>query len=121
MGIEKESLAFIVALARGSGCNTQCCEGMRGARIADLCPREADALMDALDVSEDLRGMVVADVVGDTCDYCFPDGCDESTQWCKDNAVWREKKHDAVDVWDQRVSRIYLIQQIAEQALANGG
>ncbi len=122
-----EALAFIAALARGHGCTRvrhllrhwTCCEGLQE-HDPYLCPREADDLMDALEVSEDLRDMVVADVLGGqfSCDYCFHDGCERSTQWCKDNAVWREKEHAAVDVWDQRVSRIQLIQDIAEAAIA---
>ena len=113
---KNEALAFIAALARGRGCNWTCCEG-RNEHDPYLCPREADELMDAMDVSEDLRGLVVADVVGGQylCDYCSPDGCERSAQWCKDNAVWSEKKHTAVDVWDQCVSRIQLIQDIAEE------
>ena len=42
----------------------------------DLFATEVDTLMDQMDVSEELRRIVVADVVGGQyqCSDCFPDG-----------------------------------------------
>ena len=109
-----EALEFIASLARGHD--------------DSLYSREADELMDEMGVSEDLRELVVADVVGGqyTCDYCFPNGCGRSSEadppgkWCNDTAVWREKETAAGDVWEHQgpVSRISLIQAIAIAAIA---
>ena len=62
---EHEALAFIAALSRQE--------------TDDLSAIEADELMDKMDVSEELRALVVADVVGGhyQCADCFPDGCGE--------------------------------------------
>tara|TARA_Y100000310_G_scaffold223383_1_gene225225 strand:+ start:94 stop:453 length:360 start_codon:yes stop_codon:yes gene_type:complete len=108
-----EALEFIASLARGTD----------GA----LYSREADELMDEMGVSEDLRELVVADVLGGqyTCDYCSPTGCEyalrdgsRETQRCGDNVMWREKETAAGDVWEHPVSRISLIQAIAIAAIA---
>jgi hypothetical protein len=117
---KNEALAFIAALARGHGCKWTCCEGLKEADPY-LCPGEADELMDEMKVSEDLRDLVVADVVVDhnLCDYCCHDGCERSTQRCLCTTGWSEKEHAAMDVWDQRVIRIQLIQDVAEAAIAN--
>jgi hypothetical protein len=107
--IISEAVAFIAALSRRDG---------------DLCSREADELMDEMNVSEELRELVVADVVGGQyhCAECFPDGCRlrraDSTapmgKACQGNAEWSEKERCAQDVWDQPVSRIALIHEIAK-------
>jgi hypothetical protein len=110
-----EALEFIASLARGHD--------------DSLYSREADELMDEMGVSEDLRELVVADVLGGqyTCDYCFPTGCEyalrdgsRETQRCGDNVTWREKETAAGDVWEHQgpVSRISLIQAIAIAAIA---
>jgi len=110
-----EALEFIASLARGHD--------------DSLYSREADELMDEMGVSEDLRELVVADVLGGqyTCDYCFPTGCEyvlsdgsRETQRCGDNVMWREKETAAGDVWEHQgpVSRISLIQAIAIAAIA---
>ena len=60
-----EAVDFIAALSRQE--------------TDDLSAIEADELMDKMDVSEELRALVVADVVGGQyqCADCFPDGCGE--------------------------------------------
>jgi hypothetical protein len=113
---EHEALAFIAALSR---------------REAFLRPSEADELMDEMSVSEELREIVVADVVGGQyqCSDCFPDGCGESAEehnatgseislanWGPHPSVWAgfvRKERRAQDAWDQPVSRIALIHEIA--------
>ena len=61
-----EAIAFVAALSRQEK--------------DDLFATEADELMDKMNVSEELRELVVADVVGGQyqCSDCFPDGCGES-------------------------------------------
>ena len=111
----REALGFIAALSRQE--------------TDDLYATEADELMDEMDVSEKLRELVVADVAGGQyqCSDCFPDGCGESAE--EHNATGREislpmgdrsgwagfvrKERYASDVWDQPVSRIALIHEIA--------
>ena len=113
---EHEALAFIAALSR---------------REAFLRPSEADELMDEMSVSEELRELVVADVVGGQyqCADCFPDGCGEHAEehnatgreislphWGPHPSVWAgfvRKERRAQDAWDQPVSRIALIHEIA--------
>jgi hypothetical protein len=111
-----EALAFIAALARGYD--------------DSLYSREADDLMDEMGVSEDLRELVVADVLGGqyTCDDCYPTGCEyvlrdgsRTTQRCEDNVTWREKETTAHDVWQGPISRISLIQDIARAAITQAG
>ena len=113
--IISEAVAFIAALSQGSPKDT-------------LSATEADELMDEMDVSEELRELVVADVIGGQyqCADCFPDGCGRFSEEalpntrrggfviCEENATWREKKQHAQDVWDQPVSRIALIHEIAK-------
>jgi hypothetical protein len=114
---EHEALAFIAALSR---------------REAFLRPSEADELMDEMSVSEELREIVVADVAGGQyqCSDCFPDGCGESAE--EHNATGSEislplgqqlpsvwagfvpRERYARNVWDQPVSRIALIHEIAK-------
>ena len=95
-----EAVAFIAVLSQGSPKDT-------------LSAREADELIDEMDVSDELRELVVADVVGGQyqCADCFPDGCGARAK--EHNATWREKEQYAQDVWDQPVSRIDLIHEIA--------
>ena len=111
----REALGFIAALSRQE--------------TDDLYATEADELMDEMDVSEKLRELVVADVAGGQyqCSDCFPDGCGESAE--EHNATGREislpmgdrsawagfvrKERYASDAWDQPVSRIALIHEIA--------
>ena len=107
--IISEAVAFIAALSQGSPKDT-------------LSATEADELMDEMDVSEKLRELVVADVVGGQyqCFACFPDGC-RGRRLCQvDNATWREKERYASDVWDQPVSRIDLVHEIAKAAGEEG-
>jgi len=129
--IISEAVAFIAALSQGSPKDT-------------LSATEADELMDEMDVSEELRELVVADVVGGQyqCSDCFPDGCGEFGEEHAEehNATGREvrlqngqqhpsasvalmpgtwagfvrKERDASDAWDQPVSRIALIHEIAK-------
>jgi len=110
----REALGFIAALSRQE--------------TDDLYATEADELMDEMDVSEKLRELVVADVVGGQyqCFACFPDGCGRFSEEalpntrrrgnviCEENATWREKEQHARDVWDQPVSRIALVHEIAK-------
>jgi hypothetical protein len=120
---EHEAVAFIAALSQGSPKDA-------------LFATEADELMDEMDVSEELRELVVADVVGGQyqCADCFPDGCGEfGEEHAKDhNATGREislanwgphpsawagfvrKERRAQDAWDQPVSRIALVHEIAK-------
>ena len=112
-----EAVAFIAALSQGSPKDT-------------LSAREADELIDEMDVSDELRELVVADVAGGQyhCAECFPDGCGARAE--EHNAIGREVNMDAgqlpsawagwvrkdryaSDVWDQPVSRIDLIHEIA--------
>ena len=111
----REALGFIAALSRRE--------------TDDLSATEADELMDKMDVSEELRELVVADVVGGQyqCADCFPAGCGEFAE--EHNATGREvslpmgdrsawagfvrKERYASDAWDQPVSRIALIHEIA--------
>ena len=95
-----EAVAFIAALSQGSPQDT-------------LSAREADYLLDEMDASDELRELVVADVVGGQyqCTDCFPDGCGARSE--EHNATWREKEQYAQDVWDQPVSLIDLIHEIA--------
>ena len=103
----------------------------------DLFATEVDTLMDQMDVSEELRRIVVADVVGGQyqCSDCFPDGCgafgEEHAE--EHNATGREirlanggphpsvwagfvrKERYASDSWDQPTSRISLIHDIAKE------
>ena len=113
-----EALTFIAALSRHSNDN--------------LGPREADELMDEMDVSEELRELVVSDVVGGQyqCADCFPDGCGEFAEehnatgreislsnWGRHPSVWAgfvRKARYASDAWDQPVSRIDLIHEVAK-------
>ena len=113
-----EAVAFIAALSQGSPKDT-------------LSAREADELIDEMDVSDELRELVVADVVGGQyqCAECFPDGCGARAE--EHNAIGREVRMDtgqlpsawagwvrkeryASDAWDQPVSRIDLIHEIAK-------
>ena len=120
---EHEAVAFIAALSQGSP---------RDALFAT----EADKLMDEMDVSEELRELVVADVVGGQyqCADCFPDGCGEFGEehaeehnatgreislanWGRHPSAWAgwvRKERYASDVWDQPGSRIDLIHEIAK-------
>ena len=100
---EHEAVAFIAALSQGSPKDA-------------LFATEADALMDEMDVSEELRELVVSDVVGGQyqCADCFPDGCGEFGE--EHNATWREKEQYASDAWDQPVSRMDLIHEVAKAA-----
>ena len=113
-----EAVAFIAALSQGSPKDT-------------LSAREADELIDEMDASDELRELVVADVVGGQyqCAECFPDGCGARAE--EHNATGREirlanggrhpsvwagwvrKERYASDAWDQPVSRIDLIHEIA--------
>ena len=115
-----EALTFIAALSRHSN--------------DDLGAREVDELMDEMDVSEELRELVVSDVVGGQyqCADCFPDGCGRFSEEalpntrrrgnviCEENATWREKEQHARDVWDQPVSRIALVHEIAKAGQEEG-
>jgi hypothetical protein len=115
---EHEALAFIAALSQGSPQDT-------------LSAREADYLLDEMGASDELRELVVADVVGGQyqCAECFPDGCGARAE--EHNAIGREVRMDtgpvsdawagwvrkdrhASDAWDQPVSRIDLIHEIAK-------
>ena len=114
----REVLGFIAALSRQE--------------TDDLYATEADELMDEMDVSEKLRELVVADVVGGQyqCSDCFPDGCGESAEehnatgreishanWGRHPSVWAgfvRKERYASDAWDQPVSRIDLIHEVAK-------
>jgi hypothetical protein len=105
----KEALVFIAALSRGNPKD-------------NLFATEADELMDEMNASAQLRELVVADVVGGQyqCAECFPDGC-RGRRLCQvDNATWREKERYASDVWDQPVSRIDLVHEIAKAAGEEG-
>jgi hypothetical protein len=95
-----EAIAFVAVLSR---------QGKD-----DLFATEADELMDKMNVSEELRELVVADVVGGqyTCDDCCPDGCGRFAG--EHNATRREKERHAQDVWDQPVSRMALIHEIVK-------
>jgi len=112
-----EAVAFIAALSGGSPQDT-------------LSAREADYLLDEMGASDELRELVVADVVGGQyqCAECFPDGC--GARAGEHNAIGREVRMDAgpvsdawagwvrkeryaSDVWDQPGSRIDLIHEIA--------
>jgi hypothetical protein len=119
-----EALTFIAALTRRN-------HHWRDVRDDSLGAIEADELMDEMDVSEELRELVVADVVGGQyqCADCFPDGCGGFAE--EHNAIGREvrlpngvtrpsvwagfvrKERYASDAWDQPVSRIDLIHLIA--------
>jgi hypothetical protein len=121
----REALVFIAALSHP----------MRDGSDDDIEALEADELMDEMDVSDELRALVVADVVGGQyqCDVCFPDGCGDRAE--EHNATGREvglplgsqlngewagfvpKKTHARDVWDQPVSRIQIIHEIAEASV----
>ena len=101
-----EAVAFIAALSGGSPKDT-------------LSAREADELMDEMDVSEDLRELVVSDVVGGQyqCADCFPDGCGEHAEEHNATRRWAgfvRKERYASDAWDQPVSRIDLIHEVAK-------
>jgi len=119
---EHEALAFIAALSRQvRERDAASPTGWRRQAAAeyqededDLFATEADELMDEMDVSEELRELVVADVVGGQyqCADCFPDGCGARAE--EHYATWREKELCASDVWDQPVSRIALIHEIAK-------
>jgi hypothetical protein len=116
---EHEAVAFIAALSQGSPKDA-------------LFATEADALMDEMDVSEELRELVVADVVGGRyqCADCFPDGCGEFAKehnatgreislanWGPHPSVWAgfvRKERYASDAWDQPLSRIALVHEIAK-------
>jgi hypothetical protein len=117
-----EAVDFIAALSRQE--------------TDDLSAIEADELMDEMDVSEELRALVVADVVGGQyqCADCFPDGCGEFGEehaeehnatgreislanWGQHPSAWAgfvRKERYASDAWDQPVSRIALIHEIAK-------
>ena len=113
-----EAIAFVAALSRQEK--------------DDLFATEADELMDKMNVSEELRELVVADVVGGQyqCSDCFPDGCGESAEehnatgreislsnWGRHPSVWAgfvRKARYASDAWDQPVSRIDLIHEVAK-------
>jgi hypothetical protein len=121
----REALVFIAALSHPK----------RDGSDDDIEALEADEIMDEMDVSEKLRELVVADVVGGQyqCDVCFPDGCGDRAE--KHNATGREvrlpigwqhagewagfvrKETHARDVWDQPVSRIQIIHEIAEASV----
>ena len=118
-----EAVAFIAALSQGSPKDT-------------LSATEADELIDEMDVSEELRELVVADVVGGQyqCAECFPDGCgafgEEHAEehnatgreislanWGPHPSVWAgfvRKERRAQDAWDQPLSRIALVHEIAK-------
>jgi len=102
-----EAIAFVAALSRQEK--------------DDLFATEADELMDKMNVSEELRELVVADVVGGqyTCDDCFPDGCGRFSE--EHNATRREKERHAQDVWDQPVSRMALIHEITKATAEHTG
>ena len=117
-----EALTFIAALSRHSNDN--------------LGAREVDELMDEMDVSEELRELVVSDVVGGQyqCADCFPDGCGEFgeehaqkhnatgreislSNWGRHPSVWAgfvRKERYASDAWDQPASRMDLIHEVAK-------
>ena len=117
--IISEAVAFIAALSQGSPKDT-------------LSATEADELMDEMDVSEELRELVVADVVGGRyqCADCFPDGCGEFAKehnatgreislanWGPHPSAWAgfvRKERYASDAWDQPVSRMDLINEISK-------
>ena len=116
---EHEAVAFIAALSQGSPKDA-------------LFATEADALMAEMDVSEELRELVVADVVGGRyqCADCFPDGCGEFAKehnatgreislphWGPHPSAWAgfvRKERRAQDAWDQPLSRIALVHEIAK-------
>jgi hypothetical protein len=120
-----EAVVFIAALSRSN-------HHWRDMRDDDLGATEADELMDEVDVSDELRDLVVADVVGGQyqCSDCFPDGCGTRAEahgatereirltsgeqtpivW----AGWVRKERYASDSWDQPRSRIDLIHEIAD-------
>jgi hypothetical protein len=141
---EHEALAFIAALSRQvRERDAASPTGWRRQAAAeyqededDLFATEADELMDEMDVSEELRELVVADVVGGQyqCADCFPDGCGEFGEehaeehnatgreislanWGPHPSVWAgfvRKERRAQDAWDQPVSRIALVHEIAK-------
>ena len=84
---EHEALAFIAALSQGSPQDT-------------LSAREADYLLDEMGASDELRELVVADVVGGQyqCAECFPDGCGARAE--EHNAIGREVRMDTGPVSD---------------------
>ena len=112
-----EAVDFIAALSRQE--------------TDDLYATEADELMDEMDVSEELRELVISDVAGGQyqCADCFPDGCGPKAE--EHNATgsvirlplgrqlpnawagFAPKERYARNVWDQPVSRIALINEIA--------
>ncbi|HJO80879.1 MAG: hypothetical protein QGG34_05550 [SAR202 cluster bacterium] len=73
--------------------------------------------MDEMDVSDALREFVVADIVGGQyqCDGCFPDGCgpNAAEHILSDGGTWHPKSLRAQDAWDQPISRLGLIREIA--------
>ena len=121
----REALVFIAALSHP----------MRDGSDDDIGALEADELMDEMDVSDELRELVVADVVGGQyqCADCFPDGCGDFAK--EHNATGREvrlqmgqpnpiewagfvrKETHADDVWDQPVARIKIIHEIAKASV----
>ena len=122
----REALTFIAALSRRN-------DHWRDIWDDNLGPGEADELMDEVDASEELRGIVVADVAGGQhqCSDCFPDGCGDSAE--EHTATGREsrlplgiqlpdswagfvpRERYAMNVWDQPYSRIALINEIAQE------